>query len=726
MADTPIPEKFIFTKEGRRLLVSQLNGIRFAVLGAILVQGLEPVLDNGGDASTNSFEDEFIDQFGGLTLDELMARKDITIGMSGVSYISTSGGKLLPADDNTYTEALGNITRHLIPTSYSTGTEMKDEHENYYGSYNITVSKTDIVWDMQNDIAFNHVCLIGKLYAETDDATFNVSKTQRPVIVGISQVGNGGAQLLSNNENESYIETKIELRFTLDELDYDIGTSLVIDDDTREVLEFGKKFSIINDGLHTDLDWKEKYETISFVDGKEIIDDFDLNTSGSIATTKTMMVADAYSDDELQNQLNGVGLIHLINREHDDDDLLSDGKKYAPQLVFTTIEKNEDPTSDPVISYTTEMVLKGAGLSQENDREAPIFIMDSKPVTDNIAVDLFGGDNIILDEENQDKLLFSRENSSYNTSLNAAGKENILIGSNKNELKTLNGNNLLIKADDNTFEAQATNNILIGTSGIDVRRNVNHSVFINASGDAVYNDYNNPTNIAFINSTANSAFNASDVLVMNSMHNNIHGDARYRANNTIIIGGNYNYIASTPNVMLLNGHGLKADRYIINTNNTYPIIMGSYNEWKGDWASEGLPGIIYGYGTADDDRHNVLEFYPADSKLVLYKDDAPIVTLGGDVGLSINDAANTNMTINSVTSKDVIIDNQVGLVKLENDSMTLQKKNDPFGNIAILSPNDLVFRNNVSAVSFNNIIRQLQQQIADLQRRVTALEQQNP
>ena len=43
MANTEILDienKFIFTNEGRRMLTAQLNGIRFAILGAILVQGI--------------------------------------------------------------------------------------------------------------------------------------------------------------------------------------------------------------------------------------------------------------------------------------------------------------------------------------------------------------------------------------------------------------------------------------------------------------------------------------------------------------------------------------------------------------------------------------------------------------------------------------------------------------------------------------------------------------
>ena len=43
MADTTYKSSFVFTKEGRTLLVSQTGGIKFAILGYILVGGLAKV-----------------------------------------------------------------------------------------------------------------------------------------------------------------------------------------------------------------------------------------------------------------------------------------------------------------------------------------------------------------------------------------------------------------------------------------------------------------------------------------------------------------------------------------------------------------------------------------------------------------------------------------------------------------------------------------------------------
>ena len=63
-----IGNKFIFTTEGRTLLVAQLGGIRFSVLGAILIQGLKPVKKKN-DESGIDFQERFEEVFANLTLD---------------------------------------------------------------------------------------------------------------------------------------------------------------------------------------------------------------------------------------------------------------------------------------------------------------------------------------------------------------------------------------------------------------------------------------------------------------------------------------------------------------------------------------------------------------------------------------------------------------------------------------------------------------------------------
>ena len=45
-----IGNKFIFTTEGRTSLVAQLGGIRFSVLGAVLIQGLRPLEKEDGES----------------------------------------------------------------------------------------------------------------------------------------------------------------------------------------------------------------------------------------------------------------------------------------------------------------------------------------------------------------------------------------------------------------------------------------------------------------------------------------------------------------------------------------------------------------------------------------------------------------------------------------------------------------------------------------------------
>ena len=88
MADlqaTPIKNKFIFTNEGRRMLTAQLNGIRFAILGAILVQGIEPIELTDEDKQRNPIDDEghstspFYNTMRTLNLEELIQTLSIAI-----------------------------------------------------------------------------------------------------------------------------------------------------------------------------------------------------------------------------------------------------------------------------------------------------------------------------------------------------------------------------------------------------------------------------------------------------------------------------------------------------------------------------------------------------------------------------------------------------------------------------------------------------------------------
>ena len=105
-----IGNKFIFTTEGRTSLVAQLGGIRFSVLGAILIQGLKPV-EIPEDKEDTTFEDAFKN----LTLESLSLDNGVVLGLKNVDYNATGGQKIYPVELDKYQDAVNNITQNSIP-----------------------------------------------------------------------------------------------------------------------------------------------------------------------------------------------------------------------------------------------------------------------------------------------------------------------------------------------------------------------------------------------------------------------------------------------------------------------------------------------------------------------------------------------------------------------------------------------------------------------------------
>ena len=335
MAEEIVENKFIFTTEGRNSLVSQLGGIRFAILGAFLVHGLDPV------AAAS-----FFDTYKGETLESLTSKPGVILGLKNVNYITSKDG-ISPENNYIYLEAIQNITNNLIPLHYIPSTELADDETSVFGNYELEFDKTLINWDNAHDVTFNHICFIGKQYAQTDDATYNVEKTQKPVLAGIAQIP--GVQLLAK-QNE-YVNTKLRIRLTLDDQDEDIA-EVVKTEAAQELLDVANKMSLVNNGVKT------VTSAFSITDNKQIVDDFKLNPDGAVAMTKTLMVAEPYDANELENDFNGVGLLHLINAK----DAV---REYTPQVVLSTFDhierdNNSDPIS-PINAYNVEFLLRASG-----------------------------------------------------------------------------------------------------------------------------------------------------------------------------------------------------------------------------------------------------------------------------------------------------------------------------------------------------------------------------
>lgn len=702
---TEIGNKFIFTTEGRTSLVAQLGGIRFSVLGAILIQGLKPV-EKENDESGIDFQERFEEAFANLTLESLSLDNGVVLGLKNVDYNATGGQKIYPVELDKYQGAVNNITQNLIPLHYVPAQELEDNIGNAYGIYELDVDKTLLACNFigsDSDVSFAHIGLIGKQYTQTDDATYNVDHTQKPILVGIAQLDGeydeeknvyaGGIQLLA--EQNQYVNVKLKLRFTLDERDRDVALDIDVDNQqTKEVLDISNKLSLVNNGLKN----KTK-EGIKVASDKTVIENFNLNKEGALATDKTLMVAEEYGADELENQWNGVGLIHLINRENQEDD---DENPYTPQVVLSTIEHYENLETDPVVSYNVMMLLQGKGKEISVDYESkyasvvknsilavgsdelislddhgfkasgsevPKFVMSMKPEYDNIAVDIFGSENKIVDEKNTDKFLFSKNNFSYSSRTDVS-YDTVVFGAGDNYLEG-NAGNVLINAGKNVLRNNSKYNTLENSWNNIIQCNGQESVLINSNNNAIniygfidkYKDNTGFYNCTLINSDTNIIENLSASVLINAHYNTINagvpdsdGNRLYNLN---IIGGRDNVVVHGADNLYL----MCSNTFIDNSSDTSTtkinertLILGNKANWNpSEWPSR--PGILYGNGTSNGDAINALEFFPDEGLLKLYnKDRLNTITIGGDAGIEFPDSVmqTIEMTMKSLNVTDKI------------------------------------------------------------------------
>ena len=585
--------KLIFTSEGRASLVTQLNGIRFAILGAVLIQGLDPVDD---------FENLY-DTYKSLTWEELSKKQGITLGLKNVSYKAVGNNKIVAKDRDEYNNAIDNIANNVLPLHYIPSLELIDKKANIYGIYEFDFDKTSLTWDNANPVAFTHIGLIGKCFAETKPATYNVDRTQKPSLVALIQVGLGDPYkaIYIENDKESYTSNKFEIRLTLDDGDNDIGDLVV---NNQEILDISKKITFVNNGLKT----IDKVDGVIIGEDDTVMEDLRLNKEGSIATTKTLMVADAFPASDVENQFNAAGLIHVANKKDADND-------YKRQYILTTLEQPPEDQYDAeqLTAYNASIWLKSDGddinrplrnhpryAGYYQGTETPIFLMDSIPESDEYAVDIFGVENTILktsNNNNTDKMLFSKNNVSINPSTN---NNNVLIHSNNN---VVNGNldNTFIHSNFNAVEGEANANILLNGSANLISERANNNVIINTVSATV---------------TGNNV-----------------------TQNTIIGGKNNVLIDNASNDVLLGGSGLKS----ISANQ---VILGTYNKFDEEASSA---AFIIGCGTSDSDRRNALEFYSDRGELKLFKEDGTeAASIGGDGGITLN-----NMTISNIDASHI-------------------------------------------------------------------------
>ena len=326
-----ITNSFVFTEEGRRALVSQEGGVKFAVAGALLVQGLD------------------VEDLTKLTYDGLVSDGSVIVGMQGISYdyITDSDGKVNVAEmsEEAYAAAFDNIYGHLYPAVYVPAGQMVSDSGACYGEYDLEFDRTSLAWNMPEgtSVKFEHVVLIGKQYAESSDAVFNVDLLQKPVIVGVAAIDDS---IEFPADESEYVSFKVKLLFTVTDTDND-ATQILCDTASEELLDMSDKLSVVNNGLRTD--------AVSIVDTNnmdETVAALDLNPNGSFMTRKSMMIADPLQSPNFVNDWNAGGLIHLVNKKDEDD-------TYKKQILLTSVEPPVD--DGEITGYYAGISLNGRG-----------------------------------------------------------------------------------------------------------------------------------------------------------------------------------------------------------------------------------------------------------------------------------------------------------------------------------------------------------------------------
>lgn len=572
MADTTYKSSFVFTKEGRTLLVSQTGGIKFAILGYLLVGGLVRSMNGDDntpqdDISANYNPDTSAPNYisddskpdttlrnlwhdiesraaaaGVSPIEYLSEDPKITLFMKGVNY-EINGNDILPSSKDDYAEAVKNYKEHLFGSFYIPSTElMTDPNGNRYGTYAFNFDKTYLNCDIKKDVSIRHVILIGKQYAENREATFNVSQRQDASIVGIAEIVQDdttsesvppGIELLKD-QNE-FVTFQCQLRFTVTEcpnefIDIENGDKVVIDDNEgstsaayEPVSDIASKLALVNNGLKT------LSGGITIGQTEEILDELQLGPEGSICMTKTLMVADCIDADDAENQFNAAALIHPINKYPDE------GKEYVPQILMTSVHSTSALNED-ITAYSVGMTVKAEGRGEEYSmfpdsitaKDAPIFKLGHIPENDRIAVDIFGLDNK-LNGYAKDRLLFSEFNRITDSHY---GRPSVLINSDNNILRqgASNNNNTLYDSDNNEFLQGVMNSLLFESNNNNFSGGNGNSLYGSDSNKIVYGNYNNflfshdnivrSHNHTFINSNSNTATENSNNFIAIASYGN--------------------------------------------------------------------------------------------------------------------------------------------------------------------------------------------------------------
>lgn len=577
--------KFVFTNEGRRMLIAQNGGIHFAVMGAILL--------------TRGFKIDDDKEIKKVTWEDLKAGTYGTLGLKGIAYTSNGEGSEILTTDSNYTSALENILNrestnsatYLFDTTYQPDMGVKDKGDNVYGLYSFGFDKTK--FNCNGNPVFRSIVLIGKQYVTDGDAKYNVEEAQTPTVVGILSTGLTGSGIVEfdngDEDRNKFTEFKFEWRITVTENPITEGGVELAD----SLSGINNGFRLINDGLKTDAN-------VKLTIGDREIQEFNLNKEGNIATSKAVLIANMVDTDTLDEQLNQPGMLHLINKHNtsktSNDPL--DPNSYRPQQILSTIKYNTN-FDNPVNAYHVKTTLTAdsddkvvvEGSSRDNIPDSPSTLGSfySEATYDvNAIYDTTSHDNVAVNFFGLNNSAFDKSHAMFINSIN-----NLDISNGEPEC----GSNLYLASNNNTYFWSDRDGIGPGYG---------KNVFINS-----YSNYSNSEHNTFINASdciTNITANASvligsegltcqrstynfDIASYSSIINDSWQTLLLRTDACNISDGNYSTMiacrkcdikrdpyaedtsdaANTYNKMMLNGYGLKG------MNQYRQIIMGKYN-----------------------------------------------------------------------------------------------------------------------------------------------------
>lgn len=649
--------KFIFTENGRTFLVSQTGGIKFAILGYLLIEGLagndsDRAAVCGDALETKWAEIETAAKENEMTVMEYLAsgKASVTVVMKDLEYVYQNPNYIAPANQETYKTYLSNYKDHLFGTFYIPTNELEANNGTKYGTYAFNFDRTYLNCNIDESESYHarHFILIGKQYAENSEAVFNIDELQNVDVVGLGEIvqpSGKGIQIL--NDQNNFVTFQAQIRFTVTTTDNDDVTEIVVDEEIKDI---ANKVALVNNGLKT------KNGKIMISEDPESLDNFNVNNTGSIAMTRSLMVADSINAKDAENQFNAASMLHVVNKKPEEGE-------YVPQILMSSVSKSDNG----IDTYTIGMSVNAGGVEHKINgntvETVPSFKIGSIPENKTITVDIFGKDNLSVNGAD-DIILFSESNSANGNANNA---QNILMHSNENAFNdnTSNNGNVLYESNNNSFEDNSKNNILFGSNLNKLDENSDGNIAIAANnniistessvliGSSENNVDKGSANVNVLTSNKSTINNVKDSTLFNDVNMTYDTVSAFtsisdkdtsvkNSNDTVAIGNKASNIDDTNKSMLISNTDIKIsgsnhDILVANNNSKVTgiydnIVIGSTNTSINELPANSINQNEYPYDS-DFKPHN---------NLIIDSDNSNYIGITNNTILNSNKLKNSN------------------------------------------------------------------------------------